>query len=649
MTENMNGPGSAELEMRFDLNVLQHLGLKMYTSLPAVISEYVANAWDAWAENVEISIPKQRMSPDYEITISDDGQGMTFEEVNNKFLVVGRNKRQDEDRDFEEKDGERRMVMGRKGIGKLAGFGIADVVRIRTTKDGQYIEFELDYGEMRKEANEDPNATTTYNPRIVDRGRTSNESGTVVTLTQFDREQRPTPRYARQRLARRFSVIGDNFTVRVNGKEVTGEERNLKSKCQFLREYDQEPIDSNGKYTISGWIGTLPKPVPDEIHGGVAVMARGKTAQKPISFGAAEGGTGGQFALQYLVGEIHADFLDEKEDLIATHRNEVMWERRPADKLFNHIQNEILEFCSEWPGKRRVEKMEKIRDEEPYERFIQPLDEHERNLADKFLGKLAERSGYDDEILEEMASYVSTGVQQKSFSNLMREIEQSNVTDTERLVDLFDRYEVLDAMNSLRIVKGRYRAIQKFEDLIETEESDIGDLHGFVSDNPWLIDPRWDYLDEELSIRTEINKNFENTDAKERVGFICLGDADTVRLVDVRKPNYILNELDLTNFKRYVDFLRSLGNMEPMNDRDVEGYIIAKGALEERDVQAEIRRMKMDDMRIRSYKNIKDIARRSHQEFLRVFERKAERTQSEMLRSHLGLEGQTGITDFGIE
>ncbi|MFC7137991.1 ATP-binding protein [Halobaculum litoreum] len=126
------------LAMRFDLNVLKHLGLRMYTSLPAVISEYVANAWDAWATEVKIRIPQdESMSPDYQITIQDNGRGMTKQEINDEFLVVGRNRRVDEDKDYVEKDGHQRKVMGRKGIGKLAGFGVADVVRIRTVKDGR--------------------------------------------------------------------------------------------------------------------------------------------------------------------------------------------------------------------------------------------------------------------------------------------------------------------------------------------------------------------------------------------------------------------------------------------------------------------------------------------------------------------------------
>lgn len=45
-----------ELEMKFDPNVISHLGVQMYSTLPPVISELISNAYDAEAENVKISL-----------------------------------------------------------------------------------------------------------------------------------------------------------------------------------------------------------------------------------------------------------------------------------------------------------------------------------------------------------------------------------------------------------------------------------------------------------------------------------------------------------------------------------------------------------------------------------------------------------------
>jgi len=101
--------------MSITLNVLEHLGLSLYSSSPAVLSEAVANAWDANAHGVDIDIDS--VTP--RIVITDDGDGMTRAELNDKFLTVGYHRRESgEPEATQNRLG--RHVMGRKGIGKLS-------------------------------------------------------------------------------------------------------------------------------------------------------------------------------------------------------------------------------------------------------------------------------------------------------------------------------------------------------------------------------------------------------------------------------------------------------------------------------------------------------------------------------------------------
>ena len=71
--------------MSLDLNVLNHLGLNLYSNTPAVLSEVVANSYDADALEVKIDISQESDK----IVIIDDGNGMTLQEINEKFLRVG--------------------------------------------------------------------------------------------------------------------------------------------------------------------------------------------------------------------------------------------------------------------------------------------------------------------------------------------------------------------------------------------------------------------------------------------------------------------------------------------------------------------------------------------------------------------------------
>ena len=102
-------------QMTVDLNVLNHLGINLYSNIPAVLAEVVANAWDADAETVRVDISEDPAS----ITISDDGHGMSRNEINARFLKVGYRRREHAG-PVTPKHG--RLVMGRKGIGKLSLF-----------------------------------------------------------------------------------------------------------------------------------------------------------------------------------------------------------------------------------------------------------------------------------------------------------------------------------------------------------------------------------------------------------------------------------------------------------------------------------------------------------------------------------------------
>ena len=99
-----------ELIMTISLNALEHLGINLYSNIPAVLSEIVANAWDADANNVTITVDKASET----ITIEDDGIGMNRDSVIDRFLTVGFKRREV----LGETTPSGRKPMGRKGIGK---------------------------------------------------------------------------------------------------------------------------------------------------------------------------------------------------------------------------------------------------------------------------------------------------------------------------------------------------------------------------------------------------------------------------------------------------------------------------------------------------------------------------------------------------
>ena len=80
-----------KLVLKFDPNTIEHLGISLYSKLPSVLAELISNSWDADSNDVSINFIDS--NGEKEIEYIDTGDGMTFDELNEKYLVIGRNRR----------------------------------------------------------------------------------------------------------------------------------------------------------------------------------------------------------------------------------------------------------------------------------------------------------------------------------------------------------------------------------------------------------------------------------------------------------------------------------------------------------------------------------------------------------------------------
>ena len=225
-------------EMSINLNVLNHLGLNLYSNVPAVLSEVVANSWDADAQYVNVEITPSQ------IAITDDGHGMTFKDLNEKYLQVGYERRK---HDCAQSPINQRPVMGRKGIGKLSLFSIADSVEIQSVKGEEKNGFVMSAEEIRNQIGRHDG--TAYHPEPLPADKiVLDKDGTRIILTELRKLVSQVPGALRKRLARRFSIIGSeyNFKVSVNDMLVEIKDRDYFHKLQYLWYYGKESAKYSG-------------------------------------------------------------------------------------------------------------------------------------------------------------------------------------------------------------------------------------------------------------------------------------------------------------------------------------------------------------------------------------------------------------------
>jgi len=590
--------------MKVELTVIEQLGLRMYTSLPPVISELVANCWDADARNVNVTVPEGSITDDSTISVEDDGCGMTFDEVNRAFLTVGRNRRTDNATDLSPTF--HREVMGRKGIGKLSVFGVAKVVEVETTKSGVATAFRMDIEKIRS-----TRAGRDYEPEIIKPSALGRTQGTVVRLRGLKRTRSIDIDNVILKLARRFSIIGSNFVVRVNGNEVTPTERQLKGSLEHTWEID-ELIEGHPEWRVKGWIGTSETPM-EETQRGIAILARGKLIQEP-SFFDVSGGQ--QYAWAYMVGELNAEFFDatDGEDLVGTNRSSIIWESEAGIAFRNWAQSKLKSISQDW-ATRRAEKREKvIREDSEFKPWLSSLSGPEKRVADKIISVVTSNEQLSPERRRELTSFVKESFDIQVFKDLAGNIGDN--PEDAHLIELFMEWGLIEAREILRVAKGRIEVIEKFDRLIRTNAREVPEIHRFFAEYPWLLDPSWTVAYDEAHYSDLLREKFPNDileDEDKRIDFVCLGAGDTVHVVELKRPSVKVGWKHLDQLEHYVSFIRGkLGTSPGRSYNSASGYLVAGDVDDKRETLDKINRVKGDRIYVLKYEDLLRMAKKLH-------------------------------------
>lgn len=470
--------------MKFDIGAIKHLGLQMYSTLPPVIGELVANAWDANATRVDIEIPEDLIVAESEITVKDDGDGMDDRAVREAYLVIGRDRREMDGTD--ETPEKHRKVMGRKGIGKLSGFGIAGEIEVETVKDGQTSRFAMKFEDLKQNAERREMRMPPLPPtQTLDKG-------TRVTLRNISkyRTRRINVNQLRRGLARRFAVIGTGFDVIVNGQPITIEERDLRPSLEkdgdgkpFLWEFNEEIRPDTG-WIVRGWIGSLPRTFDDGIQRGITIMARGKLVQEPFVFDAV---VGQQYALSYLIGELHAEFVDEAVDTVSTSRNALVWDTEANTALKEWGDDKVGKIAREWAEKRSEKNEKQLASNPLYIRFSEEAarmgNNRAKKIADNMIRDMIKKNpvAEEDEQLPTVQMCLDF-LEFDAFWELAQDLTNVPATDTGRVLGLFREWEIVEAKEMMRVTGGRIATIQKLQELIDTNALEVPVLHSFLKE-----------------------------------------------------------------------------------------------------------------------------------------------------------------------
>lgn len=494
--------------MTLSLNVLNHLGIGLYSNVPAVLSEAIANAWDADATRVSIDIDIANRR----IVIQDDGHGMTVADANGKYLTVGYERRADGGA----KTPGGRSVMGRKGIGKLSLFSIAGTVEVHSMKDGERHGFRMNIADIKDSATDGDIGK--YYPDPVDPTQITLIKGTCITLSDMKRRLHQTGAPLRQRLARRFSIIGANqdFSIVLDGRPVTIADRGYHDKLQYIWPFGQKGEEiatisrnvehkgslpsavkvGNNEYNIDGWIGTARKPsdLKDRATGesinGIVVMVRGKLAQENILD---EFGDENLYS-EYVIGEVHADFLDldDQEDIATSSRQRLIEDDQRYRALKYTLGESLKKIHSGWRGLRNDDGLAVATTMMPQiETWYQSLHDDHKKAAKNLFGKINQLKIDTPEERGQLFISSILAFESLKLRNLINRIDEISPANLGVLRDVFMQLDDLEASAYYQITRDRLEVIKTFQDIVDDDELEKV-LQAHLYDHLWLLDPSWE-------------------------------------------------------------------------------------------------------------------------------------------------------------
>lgn len=653
------------LFLSFHGRVLEHLGIQMYQSPVNALAEMVANAWDADAPSVDIALPD---GTDGRFVVKDDGKGMTFTECQQYFLNVGRNRR---GADPQQRTAGGRPVLGRKGIGKFAGFGVARVMTIDTVSGatGERTVFELRLPDLLDEdeyVGTDPKEVTVLVYEAPSEERRA-EHGTAVTLSDLTLRRTPNSEQFAQSMARRFLARQDQtgFLITVNGEELPESLDLRRVQFVFPAAFTQDELPDEVTVTDEGWgEETLAghrirwrflfhhEPVEDDELRGVAIYVKEKLAQRPFTFQTTQGVTGQQ-GMEYLTGQVEADFIDLQEsDLIATERQRINWDNEATTPLLEWGQRRLRQTLRAWSSRRGEERVRQL--EEKLTRFsprLERLNRHEAKTVRTALKRVATLPRLSHEQFEGLSDGILTAWERGRLHDLIFDISKAEDMSADQLLEILIEARVVTALNTAEAVKTKLLAVWGLKERVERRELENA-VRNFIAENPWLVSPEWETFRVERGLQNMLD------DVAEEVGFtaaeyngridLVLASGAQLLIMEFMRPGLTINWDHISRFSRYVQTIRA--RLQPQTAQDyraelVRGYLVADRLERHPAISRELERLRVDGMEAMNWETLLSRSVNSWRDFLFVLGNRS----PEDFRLRALLEDRVGPADDGEE
>jgi hypothetical protein len=252
--------GRETKKLHFDVStgLKRVLGRELITNDEVAIFEMVKNSFDAGANTVHIHFG------DNSVVVADNGSGMSYEDLNSKWLFVAYSSKRNEDSSNFRQQAAERHVAGSKGIGRFSSDRLGEQLILQTRPKGRaetvhrldidWNSFERNDKEHFEEVPVEYVETDSFEvPQALQKFTSSLKSGTIIELRKLRRKWNRSElldlKSSLAKLINPFGADTDTFTIHINAPAELEDDKQVKARAA-----KEEPLSRD---LVNGKVGNF--------------------------------------------------------------------------------------------------------------------------------------------------------------------------------------------------------------------------------------------------------------------------------------------------------------------------------------------------------------------------------------------------------
>ena len=541
------------------------------------LTEFVANAWDAGAHNVSITIPYKE---DEEIIVEDDGTGMTDEEFRSRWMTLNydRQKRQGKEVSFPpEVDMTKRIAYGRNGIGRHGMLCFSNSYIVETWKDGQcnIYDIAVSHGDA---------------PFKIFRHTTEPRTGHGTKIRASVKRHLPDADAMTDILSARF-LYDPKFVVKINGNKIDlSQHRGVVSKKEFT---------TDTKATLSMIVIDSEKTAAKSQQHGIAFWISGRLVGQPSWTYGKTTFLDGRFkaAKRYTIIIKTDDLIDEVlpdwSGFVDSSNMSSVYQciKREVDIFIKTVMKEHI-------SEVRLDVIRDARDE------LETLNITGQRNVSAFIEKVTEDNPViSPEYLHNAVGAVISIEKAKKGEILLSQLAQMSADQIDKLADILNTWDVDDIATVIGEIDKRIVVVEAIERIYNDKNTEeLHTLHPLVLNSRWLFGAQYDspMFVSNSALTTVVKELFKEEDydlemienPRRRPDIVCLkkysikavctdrvdhasGDImkpDQILIIEVKRGGFEITSDEVSQVEYYVRQIRKSAVLH--SSATIDAYVV---------------------------------------------------------------------------